>query len=166
MDSGRTEFRPDAGSIRRAQQGRLWWMAWAGALGALAASVGVAGGTGWTVLLGVVAGAVGLGFVALGLLSHRHLGQVLQAGQPLAVHAGGLELPGEPPLDWSRVAAVVAHRLNWAGLEVTLVDGRRLRILARHFGCTVDELAAAAARYVPVGDPDAAYRNWGDYLHG
>jgi hypothetical protein len=166
MDSERTEFRPDAGSVRRSQRGQLWWVAWAGALSALAASIGVAGGSGWAVLLGVAAAAVGLGMIVVVLLRHRRLNQVLQDGRPLVVDAGGLELPGEPPLPWSAVAAVVAHRLKWGGLEVTRTDGRQLRIPARQYGCTVDDLAAAVARYVPVGDPDAAYRAWGDYLHG
>lgn len=166
MDSERTEFRPDAGSVRRSQRGQLWWVAWAGALSALAASIGVAGGSGWAVLLGVAAAAVGLGMIVVVLLRHRRLNQVLQDGRPLVVDAGGLELPGEPPLPWSAVAAVVAHRLKWGGLEVTRTDGRQLRISARQYGCTVDDLAAAVARYVPVGDPDAAYRAWGDYLHG
>ena len=166
MDSDPTVFRPDAGSIRRAQRGQLWWVAWAGALSALAASIGVAGGSGWGVLLGVVAAAVGLGMIVVIVVRHRRLGRVLQEARPLVVHAGGIELPGEPPLPWSAVAAVVAHRLKWGGLEVTRTDGRQLRIPAAPFGCTVDDLAAVVARYVPVGDPDAAYRAWGDYWHG
>jgi hypothetical protein len=166
VDSERTEFRPDAGSVRRAQRGQLWWIAWAGAFSALAASVGVAGGSGWTVLLGAAAVAVGLGMIVAVVLRHRRLGRVLREARPLVVHAGGLELPGEPPLPWPGVAAVVAHRLKWGGLEVTRTDGRQLRIPAQQYGCTVDDLAAAVARYVPVGDPDAAYRAWGDYLHG
>jgi hypothetical protein len=166
VDSGRTEFRPDPGSIRRAQRGHLWWIAWAGALSALATSVGLTGGTGWTVLLGVTAAAVGLGMIVLVLLRHRRLSRVLQDARPLVVHAGGIELPGEPLLPWSAVAAVVAHRLKLGGLEITRTDGRQLRIPASQYGCTVDDLATAVARYVPVGDPDAAYRAWGDYLHG
>lgn len=164
MDSGRTEFRPDPASIRRAQTGQLWWMAWAAALSALAATLGVsAADSGWTILLGFAAAAVGLGFVAVGVARHRRLGRVLREGHRLAVHAEALVLPGEPPLEWARIAAVVAHRLDWAGLEVTLHGGRRIRLPAQHFGATVDELAAAVARHVPVGDPDAAYGRWGEY---
>jgi hypothetical protein len=166
VDSERTEFRPDAASIRRAQSGQLWWIAWAGALGALTVSVGVAGGSGWAVLLGVVAGAVGLGMIVVVVLRHRRLGRVLQEARPLVVHAGGIDLPGEPPLPWSAVTAVVAHRLKWGGLEITRTDGRQIRLPAAQFGCTVDDLAAAVARYIPVGDPDAAYRAWGDYWRG
>jgi hypothetical protein len=164
VDSGRTEFRPDPASIRRAQNGQLWWMAWAAALSALAAALGVGvGDSGWTVLLGFVAAAVGLGFVLAGVTRHRRLARVLRDGHGLTVYAEALVLPGEPPLDWARVAAVVAHRLDWAGLEVTLHDGRRIRLPAQHFGTSVDDLAAAVARHIPVGDPDAAYGRWGEY---
>ena len=138
-------------------------MAWAGALSALAATMGAAADRGWALLLGLLAAAVGLCLVAVGVVRHRRLAQVLRAGQPLTVNAGGLVLPGEPPLEWPRVAAVVAHRLDWAGLEVTLHGGRRIRLPAQHFGATVDELATAVARHVPVGDPDAAYGRWGEY---
>jgi hypothetical protein len=139
-------------------------MAWAGALSALAASLGVgAGGSGWTVLLGFAAAAVGLGFVAVGVARHRRLARVLRDGHGLSVRAEALVLPGEPPLEWARIAAVVAHRLDWAGLEVTLHDGRRIRLPAQHFGASVDELAAAVAGHIPVGDPDAAYGRWGEY---
>ena len=138
-------------------------MAWAAALSALAASLGATVGSGWTLLLGVAAAAVGLGFIAAGMIRHRRLSRVLRDGYGLSVHAEALVLPGEPPLDWAQVAAVVAHRLDWAGLEVTLHGGRRIRLPAQHFGTTVNELAAAVGRYMPVGDPDAAYRRWGEY---
>jgi hypothetical protein len=166
-DTGRAEFRPDPGSIGRAQRGQLSGVAWAGALSVMAASSGAAlGGGGWSTLLGFAAAAVGLGLVATMLLRHRRLGRVLRDGQVLVVHAGGLVLPGEPPVSWFQVAAVVAHRLGWAGLEITLHSGRRVRVLATHFGTTVDALVGAVGRYVPVGDPDAAYRQWGEYWSG
>jgi hypothetical protein len=164
VDSGQTEFRPDPASIKRAQNGQLWWTAWAAALSGLAAALGAGlGSSRWTVVLGYVAAAVGLGFVAAGVARHRRLARVLRDGHGLSVHPQGLVLPGEPPLDWSGVAAVVAHRLDWAGLEVTLHEGRRVRLPAQHYGTTVDELAAAVARHMPVGDPDAAYGRWGEY---
>jgi len=166
VDSGRTEFRPDAASIRRAQTGQLWWVAWAGALSGLTAAMGAAYGEGWTVLLGLAAAAVGLSLAAVGVARHRRLGRVLRDGHGLTVHAEALVLPGEPPLDWARIAAVVAHRLDWAGLEITLHDRRQIRVHANHYGTTVDELAEAFARHVPVGDPDAAYGRWGQYWNG
>ena len=143
----------------------MWWLAWAAALSALAASLGAAQGSRWSLLMGAAAAAVGLAFIGTALVRHRRLSRVLRDGHGLSVHAEALVLPGEPPLDWARVAAVVAHRLDWAGLEVTLHGGRRIRLPARHFGATVDELAAAVGRYVPVGDPDAAYGRWGEYWH-
>jgi hypothetical protein len=138
-------------------------MAWAAALSALAASLGVTGRSDRTLLLGAAAGVVGLGFVAAGAARHWRLSRVLRDGHALSVRAEALVLPGEPPLDWSRVAAVVAHRLDWAGLEITLHGGRRIRLPAQHYGTTVDQLAAAVGRYIPVGDPDAAYRGWSEY---
>jgi hypothetical protein len=164
VESGRTDFRPDPTAIRRAQTGQLRWVASAAALSALSASLGVAmGDSTWMVLAGFAAALIGLGFVAIGVLRHRELGRVLRDGYGLSVHPEALLLPGEPPVPWQYVTAVVAHRLEWAGLEVTLQDGRRVRVLAQHFGAPVDELAGAVARYVPVGDPEAAYRSWGEY---
>lgn len=164
VENGRTEFRPDPASIRRAQKGQLWWVASATALSALSAMLGVTmADSTWMVLAGFAAALIGLGFVAIGVLRHRELGQVLRAGNQLSIHPEALVLPGEPPVPWQYVTAVVAHRLEWAGLEITLHDGRRIRVLAQHYGAPVDELAAAVARYVPVGDPEAAYRTWGEY---
>ncbi|HSV65302.1 MAG TPA: hypothetical protein VLJ59_05260 [Mycobacteriales bacterium] len=167
MESGRSEFRPDPGSIRRAQGGQVWWAVWAAAMAGLGSTWGVAyGGSAWSVALTIVVAAVGIGLVSVALWRRHRLGRVLRDGHGLTVHAEGLVLPGEPPLDWSHVTAVVAHRLDWAGLEIIRHDGRRSRVLAQHFGTTVDELAASVGRYVPVGDPDAAYRRWGEHWHG
>lgn len=166
-DTGYTEFRPDPASIGRAQRGHLSWVAWAGALSMLSAASGATlGGHEWIVLLGFLAAAVGLGLVTTKVLRYRRLGRVLRDGQVLVVHPEGLMLPGQPPVDFSQVAAVVAHRLDWAGLEIILHGGRRIRLLAAHFGTTVDALAASVGRYTPVGDPDAAYRQWGQYWSG
>jgi hypothetical protein len=167
VDSARAEFRPDPASIRRARSGQLWWVAWAAALSALTATLGVSvADSDWMVLLSFVAAVIGLGFVAVGVQRHRRLGQVLSDGHALTVYPHALTLPGEPPLDWSQVVAVVAHRLEWAGLEVTLRGGRRVRVLGTYYGATVDELVAAFGRHVPVGDPEAAYGNWSEYWNG
>jgi hypothetical protein len=164
VESGRTEFRPDPSAIRRAQTGQLWWVAWAAALSALSATLGVTQGNAtWVVMAGIAAAMIGLGFVAVGVMRHRELGRVLRDNHGLLVRPEALVLPGEPPVPWQQVVAVVAHRLEWSGLEVTLKDGRRIRVLAQHFGAPVDEMAGAVAQHVPVGDPEAAYRNWGEY---
>lgn len=164
MENGRTEFRPDPATIRRAQQSQLWWIAWAASISALSATLGVTqGDSTWVKLAGVAAAAIGLGFVGIGVLRHRELGRVLREGHGLTVHPEGLVLPNEPPIPWQAVTAVVAHRLEWSGLEITLTGGRRIRVPTQHFGVPVDELAAAVARHVPVGDPEAAYRTWGEY---
>jgi hypothetical protein len=164
VESGRTEFRPDPAAIRRAQKGQLWWVVWATLISAMSATLGVAmADSTWMVMAGFAAALIGLGFVAIGVMRHRELGRVLSDGNRLAVHPEALVLPGEPPVPWQHVAAVVAHRLEWSGLEVTLSNGHRVRVLAQHYGAPVDELAAAVARHVPVGDPEAAYRTWGEY---
>ncbi|MBI1759014.1 MAG: hypothetical protein HYR62_07295 [Actinobacteria bacterium] len=166
MEPARTEFRPDPEQVRAARQTQRWRAAWLASLTALAGSLGlVRAESRLTALLGVGVLILGSALVGAVLWRDHRLGRALRDGHAMMVYPGALVLPGEAPREWSDVVAVVAHRLDWAGLEITLRAGRRVRLHAAYLGTTVDELCAAFGRHMPVGDPEAAYRSWGRYLN-
>jgi hypothetical protein len=173
VEYARTEFHPDPGHIRARQRLLRWRMAWLASITAFAGTVGFVPGSRWSTggdarlvaPLGV--GALLVGAVLVGIVGWRHhqLARVLRDGLPLVLHPEALVLPGELPRPWSDVRAAVLHRLNWAGIEITLVDRRRVRLRAEYLGTTADELGEAFGRHIPVGDPEAAYGAWGRYLN-
>lgn len=175
------QFVPDPEQLRRARGQIRWNVAWATALTGLAGTVAVSGFVPevgrhnavplpvsplLVALLGAAALAVGGSYVTTQLLRSRHLARRARDGGAVTLHPEALELPGREPVPWRTIRTAVLHRTRSSGLELTLADGERIRLPAVEFGTTADALGQAFAAYLPVADPEAAYRRWGEYLNG